>query len=70
MAQNVSVYIGIAIRDYYRVRGAVVRFHESLWRRKGDGLSPVSRETLMVALQKTTLVLIRATEAADTRLAE
>ena len=46
------------------------RFHESLWRRKGDGASPVSREALMVALQNTTLVLIRATEATDTRRAE
>ncbi|XP_043232783.1 laminin subunit alpha-1-like [Amphibalanus amphitrite] len=45
-------------------------FHESLWRRKGDGSAPVSRETLMVALQNTTLVLVRATDAIDTRKAE
>ncbi|XP_037085132.1 laminin subunit alpha-2-like isoform X2 [Pollicipes pollicipes] len=47
-----------------------VKLHESFWRVKGDRRALVTREMLMVALQNTQHVLIRATELIDATRAE
>ena len=46
------------------------RLHENYWRVKGDRRALVTREMLMVALQNTQHVLIRATDFIDATRAE
>ena len=59
------VYERTLLTHYFRDR-----FDESLWRLKGGGdQSAVTREMLLIALQNTQHVLIRATEAVDTQQA-
>ena len=48
----------------------MARLHENFWRVKGDRRALVTREMLMVALQNTQHVLIRATDYIDATRAE
>lgn len=56
------------ILDYYQLLPSPhnrheVRFHESLWRWRNNPNVPVSRDVLMVALQRVEHILIRANDA-------
>ncbi|XP_076315810.1 laminin subunit alpha-1-like [Tachypleus tridentatus] len=46
-----------------------VRFHEDEWKRLDNSQLPVTRDMMMVVLQKLEAVLIRATEGPDAKLA-